>query len=260
MAVKVSDLISDFIEARNAKYPYVSPGQTQWSRLHLGVDCSGLFVAAFARHGGSIYHGSNTMARKYTRELHELRSGELFVGAVVYKHYGSGGEPDKYKADGMGDFGHVGLVVSTKPLQIIHASSVAGMVTMDTSIRNWQYIGRLVGVDYDEHRGDDDMYQARANCNCNVRQGIGTDKPKVGGLKAGQIVNVYEAEKGWSRINFNDEVAGWVRSDLLTRIADNDPADTPTQPAAPADYVTREEFEALVARVKALEAGIDAAE
>lgn len=160
MAIPVEKLIQDFEEAAAAGWPYVSPGQTVWSKLSLGVDCSGLFVAAFGRHGGSIYHGSNTMARKYTRELHELRGGELFAGAVVYKHYGHGGEPDKYKADGMGDFGHVGLIVSTKPLQIIHASSAAGKVTMDTGIRNWQYIGRLVGVDYDEHRGDDDMHQA----------------------------------------------------------------------------------------------------
>ena len=93
MGIKVNALCDDFREALAGGWPYVSPGQTQWSRLHLGVDCSGLFVAAFARHGGSIYHGSNTMARKYTRELHELRGGELFVGAVVYKHYGSGGEP-----------------------------------------------------------------------------------------------------------------------------------------------------------------------
>lgn len=104
------------------------------------------------------------------------------------------------------------------------------------------------------------MYQARANCNSNVRQGIGTDKPKVGGLLKGQIVNVYEDEKGWSRINYNDELAGWVRSDLLTRISDATPTDIPTQPAVPADYVTRAEFDALVARVEALEAGVDAAE
>ena len=42
-------------------WPYVSPG-TNDSR---GIDCSGLFVKAYRDQGASIYHGSNTIYRKY---------------------------------------------------------------------------------------------------------------------------------------------------------------------------------------------------
>ena len=45
-------------------WPYVSPG-TNDSR---GIDCSGLFVKAYRDQGASIYHGSDTIYRKYCSE------------------------------------------------------------------------------------------------------------------------------------------------------------------------------------------------
>ena len=45
-------------------WPYVSPC-TNDSR---GIDCSGLFVKAYRDQGASIYHGSNTIYRKYCSE------------------------------------------------------------------------------------------------------------------------------------------------------------------------------------------------
>ena len=47
---------------------YVSPG-TNDSR---GIDCSGLFVKAYRDQGASIYHGSNTIYRKYCSEKGKL--------------------------------------------------------------------------------------------------------------------------------------------------------------------------------------------
>ena len=49
-------------------WPYVSPG-TNDSR---GIDCSGLFVKAYRDQGASIYHGSNTIYRKYCSEKGKL--------------------------------------------------------------------------------------------------------------------------------------------------------------------------------------------
>ena len=51
-------------------WPYVSPG-TNDSR---GIDCSGLFVKCFRDQGASIYHGSNTIYRKYCSEKGKLTS------------------------------------------------------------------------------------------------------------------------------------------------------------------------------------------
>lgn len=51
-------------------------------------------------------------------------------------------------SDDLGDFSHIGLVVSVSPLQIIHSSSVAGKVIIDTRIKNWAYWGYLKDVEY----------------------------------------------------------------------------------------------------------------
>ena len=55
--------------------------------------------------------------------------------------------PSKFHDD-LGDFCHIGLVISTTPLQIIHASSDAGCVTIDRSLGKWKYWGKLKNVDY----------------------------------------------------------------------------------------------------------------
>ena len=49
-------------------WPYVSPG-TNDAR---GIDCSGLFVKCFRDQGADIYHGSNTIYRKYCSEKGKL--------------------------------------------------------------------------------------------------------------------------------------------------------------------------------------------
>jgi len=41
-----------------------------------GINCSGMFVRAFRRQGASIYHGSNTIFRKYL-----ARSGTIASAA-----------------------------------------------------------------------------------------------------------------------------------------------------------------------------------
>ena len=63
-------------------WPYVSPG-TNDSR---GIDCSGLFVKAYRDQGASIYHGSNTIYRKYCSEKGKLSSvSQLKPGMAVFK-------------------------------------------------------------------------------------------------------------------------------------------------------------------------------
>ena len=63
-------------------WPYVSPGTNDQN----GIDCSGLFVKAFRDQGGSIYHGSNSIYRKYCSEKGKLTSvSQLRVGMAVFK-------------------------------------------------------------------------------------------------------------------------------------------------------------------------------
>ena len=121
-------------------WPYVSPG-TNDSR---GIDCSGLFVKAYRDQGASIYHGSNTIYRKYCSEKGKLtKVSQLKSGMAVFKW--NPNTPEKFD-DGLGDFQHIGLVTSVNPLRIVHASSAAGCVTTDTKLGKWAYWGWLKDV------------------------------------------------------------------------------------------------------------------
>ena len=121
-------------------WPYVSPG-TNDAR---GIDCSGLFVKAYRDQGASIYHGSNTIYRKYCSEKGKLTNvSQLKPGMAVFKW--NANTPEKFD-DGLGDFQHIGLVTSVNPLRIVHASSAAGCVTTDTKLGKWAYWGWLKDV------------------------------------------------------------------------------------------------------------------
>lgn len=124
-------------------WPYESPGTND----RHGIDCSGLFVKIYDDQGDSIYHGSNTIYRKYCTENRGKISSvsQLRPGYAVFKW--NSNTPAKFN-DGLGDFQHIGLVVSVKPLKIIHASSAVGHVTTDTAIGKWKYYGELKNVDY----------------------------------------------------------------------------------------------------------------
>lgn len=138
--ISVDGLIASVESAMG--WPYVSPG-TNDSR---GIDCSGLLVYAYRRAGQSIYHGSNTIARKYVHKLEPLTSvKQLQRGMAVFKW--NPNTPAKF-ADGRGDFQHVGVVTRTNPLRIVHASSAAGKVVADSKIGKWKWCAYLDAVDY----------------------------------------------------------------------------------------------------------------
>ncbi len=118
----------------------------QWGAAREGVvDCSGAFTYAFRKLGGYMYHGSNTMWRKYTTEKGKMESMTLVPGMAVFRWRKSGKEPAAYKSDGLGDFYHVGLYIGGG--EVIEAKSVqSGMAK--SSVSGWPYAARLTGVDY----------------------------------------------------------------------------------------------------------------
>ena len=109
---------------------------------HTVADCSGLFSWAFKKLGGTMYHGSDTMWRKYCTSQGTLtKKGRtdgkpLKPGTAVF----TGNESNK---------GHVGLYVGNNT--VIEASGTnAGVITTTISGGKWTYWGELKGVKYDE--------------------------------------------------------------------------------------------------------------
>ena len=128
------------------KKMYQEKWKYQWGAAREGVvDCSGAFTYAFRKLGGYMYHGSNTMWRKYTTEKGKLGDLELVPGMAVFRWRKSGKEPAVYKSDGLGDFYHVGLYIGGG--EVIEAKSVQSGV-VKSSVSGWPFAAKLIGVDY----------------------------------------------------------------------------------------------------------------
>ena len=107
---------------------------------HRVADCSGLFSWAFKQLGGSIYHGSDTMYRKYCVNKGELSKGKrtdrgiLKPGTAVFVWNGS-------------SYSHVGLYAGNG-IVIEAMSTLKGVTTTKVTAGKWTHWGEVTGVDY----------------------------------------------------------------------------------------------------------------
>ena len=212
----VKKLIQSAIECLG--WPYVSPGSND-SR---GIDCSGLFVKCFRDQNGSIYHGSNTIYRKYCGEKGELKSeSQLLPGMAVFKW--NPNTPEKFDDD-LGDFQHIGMVVNINPVEIVHASSVAGRVVKDTGMGKWKYWGKLKNVDYQERPDTPDTPDTTGQTayitgdKVNFRSGPGTGYYRLLYLNKGATVEVLEDKDGWAKCRYGEEI-GYVKDDYVSFVS-----------------------------------------
>ena len=153
--IKAAALIEDFRIPLAEKWGYIwgKSGQV-WTRANQDAatrdmtvrygakwigrkvaDCSGLFVWAYKRHGLSIYHGSDTIYRKYTTASKSLVADGILIrpGAAVYQ-----------VSDGKRT--HIGLYVGGG--KCIEAKGTrSGVVESDISA--WDEWAELSDVDYE---------------------------------------------------------------------------------------------------------------
>lgn len=108
---------------------------------HRVADCSGLFTWAFRQLGGTMYHGSDTMYKKWCVSHGELKKGKrtdgktLLPGTAVFVWNGA-----KYS--------HVGLYVGSG-LVIEAATTKQGVITSKVTASKWTHWGELTGVQFD---------------------------------------------------------------------------------------------------------------
>ena len=108
---------------------------------HTVADCSGLFSWAFRKLGSTMYHGSDTMYRKWCTDHGEMKKGKrvdgrtLKPGTAVFVWNGK-----KYS--------HVGLFVGGE--KVIEAmGTIQGVTTSKVTASKWTHWGELNGVTYD---------------------------------------------------------------------------------------------------------------
>lgn len=198
-------------------WPYVSPGSNDAN----GIDCSGLFVKIFRDQGAKIYHGSNTIYRDCCDPKGPITSvSQLKPGYAVFKWKST--TPSKFN-DGLGDFCHIGLVVSTNPLKIIHASSTAGCVTEDTKLGKWKYWGALKDVDYNDDVSEDilpepEIYATVFSENrkpVKMRNKPSTSCRLYDELAFGTIVKVVKKGEPWTEVDYGLRKGWFIQSKFL---------------------------------------------
>lgn len=157
--IKASDLIASIRQAYDEHWGYIwgTRGQVwtqaqqdkatrdmtiRYGQKWVGrrvADCSGLLVWAFKQHGGSIYHGSNTMWKKYCTTQGSLTGVvKIRPGTAVFMLKD-------------GNRHHVGLYIGDG--MCIEAQGTRTGVVM-SHLSRWDEWGELVGVDYTDIRHD----------------------------------------------------------------------------------------------------------
>jgi len=141
--VKASDLVKIFNQMADEKWKYVAGAHKQGE-----VDCSGAFYYAYKQLGGYVYHGSNTMWRKYTVEKGKIGEIDLVPGMAVFKcrDWSSAHSTNGWYETNPGDVYHVGLYVGNGDVVEAQGKKTGVVVT---KIGTWHMAARLKDTNYD---------------------------------------------------------------------------------------------------------------
>ena len=181
---------------------------SRWIGRHV-ADCSGVMVYIWRQHGLSIYHGSNTIRRKYCGELTKTPA----PGYAAFK-----------LRDG-DDYYHIGIV-GPDGLNVYESRGTqTGFVTSAAS--SWHCFAPFNDVDYSANEGGEKMDQYLAvvdtkSSSLNVRAKPTTDSKILFRVGKGQTVWVMEdMGNGWARIE-DDGMQGYASFQYLKKFADID--------------------------------------
>ena len=208
IAVKASDLIREFKRMIGWKY--------EWGAAREGcVDCSGAFSYAYKRLGGYMYHGSNTMWRKYTTEKGKREEMTLLPGMAVFKWKKDGGP------DSLGNYYHVGCYVGNG-LVIEAQSKDTGVVVSEVS--KWPYSAQLKETKYDVQEGEAEAMAVECRAKVTTESGkLNLRKAPNGALiiriPRNEEIDVlkWDAAEGWALVVYNGK-QGYASQEFLTRI------------------------------------------
>lgn len=217
MSVKASYQIDKFKYMADQGWDYVAGGASKGA-----VDCSGAFTYWYKQAGGYMYHGSNTMWRKYSTEKGKIGEIDLYPGMAVYKWRNDGKEPSQYQDDGIGNFYHVGQYIGNG--QVVEAKGTKYGVVY-SCISQWTHASRQKNTDYDvDEVGLDNASTTSAfPVEGSVKTSGGVlrvrkspvDGDVLGKLSNGTALTLIGETNGWYKINYKGHV-GYVSGDYVT--------------------------------------------
>ena len=188
---------------------------SQWIG-HMVADCSGLFSYVFAKLGGYMYHGSNTMWDKYCTKKGELKNGkrtdgqELKPGTAVFTYNSKTGKR-----------GHVGLYVGGDRVVIEAEGAKAGVITSNVTKAKWVEWGELRGVDYSAEPGPGPEPTPTPPAgkavvtgkNVALREGPSTGTKVQIRIATGTVVDIAEVT-GWTYVKYKS-YSGFMMNEFI---------------------------------------------
>ena len=200
---------------------------------HRVTDCSGAFVYAYTQQGSKIYHGSNSIARKYVVEL--LPISKALPGMAAFKIRKPGDKyyalPSEYKNSGdLNDYYHIGLVDASGKYVINAQSTQTGVVR--SKINVWDCVARLKAVEYPETEKNMSINKyvyAPSGDSVYLRPKPSTNAQYICKVPIGSQVEVIgTTSKGWSNVVYGEK-SGFMMDQFLV---DAPPGENTGQQAA----------------------------
>ena len=244
MNITAGNLIALFDRMYREHWSYV------WGAAREGcVDCSGAFVWAYKQYGQSIYHGSNAIARNYTRGLLPVARAAPGMAAFKLRKPGAANYalPARYQGSGdLNDYYHIGLVDESGEY-VLNAKSVSAGFSRDP-LSKWHAVAELSAVAYSEKEAVP-METMIVTCTpgekVNLRQRPTTSSTYIDRIPNGTAVQAGPPEDGWRAVVYNGK-KGWMLDAFLR------------PEAAPADGMDGEMAARLNTLKVALETALDA--
>ena len=183
----------------------------QWVGHHV-ADCSGLFSWAFKELGGYMYHGSDTMYRKYTQAKGTLKNGkrtdgkELLPGTAVFTWK----EKDQ-------KYGHVGLYIGNG--KVIEAyGTQKGVIESSVTDKRWTNWGELDGVSYSDEPVPPEPTPPVGKAivigkKVAMRQAPSKDSSVIIRIDTGTVVDIAVVE-GWTYVKYKSQY-GFMMNEFI---------------------------------------------
>lgn len=222
------------------------------------LDCQAFVEKCLKDCGNSTnLAGSNAWYRKIMKEGWvgspeecKQKYGRIPEGAFLFILSNNGKEPERYKADGIGNASHIGLYTGLTGKQMVQmaneagnkvaggfnygdgaihsSSSHAAVCTSNFSGKSinggWNRVGLWNQIDYGLEGEKKEMtsYQARVvGGGLNLREQPNLTASRILQIPDGEIVNVTDEFGNWSRIGYAGK-EGWVVSEYLEPVAQDE--------------------------------------
>lgn len=187
------------------------------------VDCSGAFTYWYHEAGSYMFHGSNTMWRKYTVKRGKIGEIKLKPGMAVFKWRNDGKEPGQFVRDGLGNFYHVGLYIGNG--KVVEAKGTKyGVVESDIS--KWTHAAELKYTNYDigDEEPEEDVHDFEPiegivntqSSPLNLRSSASASSSYLARIPKGTKVTLVNqtSDGAWYKTSYNG-YTGWVASKYI---------------------------------------------